>query len=231
MLQFQNHSGTCYEPPVPQYLHPPLMEAIYEVFVQDAPNWSVNSARELERKVSQSFGGEREEVKSVNLDIHLGPSGKPSTTVAPDAPRIRLWKQDKSSLAQFSSQMAALNVLPAAYTKYEDQEPQLSSFFAAYLDASQPTELAWLGQRYINKVVLPIGALDAGDYFEFYPKFPPAVHHRTFALQVVLDSFSGGEVVLNLMYMGIQEEQPVYFLDISARSTSKVAATIDAVAN
>jgi uncharacterized protein (TIGR04255 family) len=211
---------------VPRYLHPPLMEAIYEVFVKDAPGWSVESARGLENTLLPSFVGQREEVNLVNLNIHLGPTGQPSTVVAPDDLRTRLWNSNRTSLVQFSSQMAALNVLPGAYTQYEEQEPQLSAFFAAYLAASQPTALAWLGQRYINKIVLPVGARNAGDYFQFYPRFPSSVHHRTFALQVVLDSFEGGEVVLNFTCTGQKEEQPTYFLDISARSTVYVAPNV-----
>ncbi len=207
---------------MPPYRNPPLVEAIYEVFVQDAPGWSQLSAAHLEQSLSASYSGQREVLESVNLDIHLGPTGKPDSTVAPQASRIRLWTADRSSLVRFGSQMAALNVL-SAYSGYEAQAPHLRAFFDAYIEASRPTKLAWVGQRYVNKIVLPAGAPEASTYFQLYPRLPAATPHRTFALQVVSDSFDGGEVVMSLLFQGQSADRPIYFLDIYARSTREIA--------
>lgn len=124
--------------------------------------------------------------------------------------------------------MAAMNVL-SGYSGYEEQALRVEPFFGAYLEASQPTALAWVGQRYVNKIVLPAGAAEASTYFLLYPRLPASTPHRPFSLQVVSDEFEGGVVVMSLTFQGQSAERPVYFLDIYARSTKEVAPHTESI--
>jgi uncharacterized protein (TIGR04255 family) len=212
------------------YQHPPLVEAVYEVFLEDAPGWSELSAQHLEHKLTTSFSGKREVLNPVGLEIMMGPQGVSHGAIQ-GAPRVRLWTADSGSLVQFSKEMAALNVLAPSYPGYESVVPSLQRFLEAYLDASRPTRLAWLGQQYHNKIELPADAPEAGTYFHYYPRVPTAGTHRPFSLQVVSEVFDGGEVVLNLTSQGQPTERPIYFLSVYARSNKEIEPRLEKIVN
>ncbi|MFL5347547.1 MAG: TIGR04255 family protein [Hyalangium sp.] len=211
-----------------RYHRPPLVEATYEVFVRDAPGWSQLSEQQLEQNLKASFSGQRETLEPVGVDILLGPRGVSHSPVQ-GAKRVRLWSEDKGSLVQFSQEMAALNVLLAGYSSYASVVPQLENVVRAYLSASQPTRLAWIGQRYLNKIELPTAASEASTYFHYYPRVPAVGIHRPFALQVVSEVFDGGEVVLNLTFKGKHGERPIYFLGIYARSNVEIEPRLETI--
>ena len=90
---------------------------------------------------------------------------------------------------------------------------------------------ARLGQRYINKVILPRTG-DAKTYFAIYPRLPAKVAHEhpPFSMQVQIAPLkSSGQVVLTLTYQGRDKDSPIYILDLYARSGQPVAADWDAI--
>lgn len=205
-----------------EYKAPPLVEAIYEVQFKDGPGWSELSYGRLEAAVADRFDGNRDTQEAVGVEIQFGPDGMVTPGPAPRLPRKRrIWTKDGGELFQFSSSMCAFNVL-SQYKHFDLLTDNLEKLFDLFTKEAQPTATQFVGQRYINRVVLPSGQQDPSAYFEVYPRLPLSVAHRPFALQVVSERFDGGEVTVNLAYQGDDGGKAVFFLDVYARSTTPV---------
>jgi len=206
--------------PGPDYKTPPLVEAIFEAYFRKSPGWSELSYKRLEERLRARFDGKRDVVQSVGVEFQLGPEGQVIRQGrAPEVPRQqRIWTKDGGELFQFSPAMCAYNLL-SRYTHFDEHAADIESLCADYLAEAQPTATNFLGQRYINRVVLPEGTEDPAAYFEVYPKLPSAAVHRPFALQLLAEKFADGEVMLNLAYQGEENGKALFFLDVYARST------------
>ncbi len=210
------------------YKRPPLVEAIYEVYIEDSPGWSQLSYGRIKDGLQSRFDGEPDVLEPIGFEVKLGPGKSVAQTTAYEAPRHRVWSRDRGEMFQFSPAMCAYNLL-AKYTRFEAHAADLEEFVRAYLKEAQPTRIAWVGQRYINRISLPTSATDPAQYFHFYPSLPPPTSHRPFALQVAMEQFEGGEATLNLSYQGEDGGGAQYFLDIYARSTAPIAPEAAAV--
>jgi hypothetical protein len=81
-----------------RYKSPPLVEAIYEVYVRDCPGWSELSYKEIEEQARPRFDGRRDELEPVGVQVQLGPGKAIAHSVAPEARRVRLWSRDASEM-------------------------------------------------------------------------------------------------------------------------------------
>lgn len=203
------------------YPTPPLVEAIFEFFIEPPAAWSAESEARLTAAYSSRFPGPRDEVASFGVELRLGPEGPSIRQGAPPEPRrLRLWTEDKGELVQFGAAMCAYNLL-SHYTRFEDHIDRLEEVVATYLAEVRPTHIEWTGQRYLNRVVVPASEGGPQRYFEVYPRFPTAVH-GPFALQVVAGAFENGQTVLGLTFQGERDGAAAYTLDLYARSTLPV---------
>lgn len=208
-----------------RYETPPLKEAIFELFVKNHPGWSELSYTRLDGQFGTMYDGPRDEVAQHGFKVQFGPRGQISQGLESlQGPvRVRRWNADKSRLVQFAPNMCAFNALAPSYTTFDDYVEPMRALYDAFLGEASATEVDWVGQRYINRIVLPKGETEPAKFFHFYPTLPAPASHRPFALQVVLESFPRGQVTLNLTFSGEEDEVPIYFLDIYARSTEPVA--------
>ena len=205
---------------VPRYTKPPLVEALCEVYAQDAPGWSDSSAQRLEERFRNAFSGEAETLELRGVEFELGTELE-ARQRAISSVRRRLWTMNGDRMIQFEAGMCAYNVL-GQYSTFEAYAADIKDFVAGYLAEARPTALRWTGQRYINKVVLPRDEANPSMYFTIYPSLPASTTHRPFALQVVMEQFQGGQVVLNLTYRSQEAEGEVYLLEIYARTVEKI---------
>lgn len=207
----------------PEYKTPPLVEAIFEAYFRRSPGWSELSYKRLEERLRDRFDGKRDVVQSFGIEFQFGRDGQVVRQgQAPEAPRQqRIWAKDGGELFQFSPAMCAYNLL-SRYRHFESHAPEIEKLYAEYLAEAQPTAVKFLGQRYINRVVLPEGTEDPAAYFEVYPKLPGTAVHRPFALQLLAEKFEDGEVFMNLAYQGEERSRALFFLDVYARSTKPV---------
>lgn len=206
------------------YDNPPLVEAIYEVQFRDSPGWSELSYKRLEERLAPRFDGRRDVLEAVGLQVQMAPDGKLVPAPTPSIPRKRrMWTKDEGELVQFTSTMCAYNIL-ARYRGFEHVTNDIEQLFGMMMEEAQPTATEFLGQRYINRVVLPKGEQDPSAFFEVYPRLPLDVASRPFALQIVTHRFEDGEVALNLAYQGDDDGRTAFFLDVYARSTRPIPA-------
>jgi uncharacterized protein (TIGR04255 family) len=143
---------------------------------------------------------------------------------------VRLRTADNTQLVQFAANMCAYNIMQP-YTHFVDYLPGIRALVDAYLRGTRPQQLSALGQRYINRVVLPRSA-DPKTCFAIYPRLPPKVAHEhpPFSMQVQTATLaSGGQVVMTLTYQGRDNGSPIYILDLYARSGRPAAADWNAI--
>jgi uncharacterized protein (TIGR04255 family) len=208
------------------YAKPPLVEAVFEVFVEDPSPWNDQSQQRLEQELTEKFSGPRDTLQPSAVQIQIGPEQAFSQRVVPEPPRRRMWTPDRGELFQFGPAMCAYNLL-SHYRSFEQHAARLEELTGRYLEERKPAKIAWAGQRYVNRILVPVDQGDPASYFEVYPKLPTG-QHRPFALQVVSGEFAGGQAVLNLAFQGEESGSAVYMLDIYARSS--IQFTPDAVA-
>lgn len=216
------------QPPV--YDAPPLVEALFELFVVDA-RWSKKSAQKLARAfAAKRFSGEQDDVRQLGLQVQFGPGNviAPMATVHPGGVRKRCWTPEKDALVQFGADMCSYNVI-ARYARFEQHAPDVSEFFQAYLQEAEPEKIAWAGQRYINRIVLPSVDESLSRYLTVYPTLPEALRHPPFSMQFVAGAFTGGSVVINLTNQGTEGAFPVYMMDLYARSETELPLDIKAI--
>lgn len=206
----------------------PLVEAVFEVYaVPTAPAQAAPGG--LEGKLRSAYAGKREVLQALGVHVQLGPGPNVSQDLVRSPDRVRLWSDDGRRMVQFGADMCALNALPP-YGHFEDYQPAFKQLFQAFADEVRPGQIAALGQRYINRIVLP-RASEAATYFTVYPRLPEDVArtHPPFSMLVHAGNLSDGAVVLTLTYQGLHSEQPTYILDLYARSDTRRAADWDAV--
>ncbi len=200
------------------YPKPPLVEAVFELFVLgEGGDWTSETEARLEGALAKQFDGPRETVRPIGLQIQLGPGDPVARSMQSELARRRLWTSDRGEMFQFSPSMCAYNLL-GHYRSFEQHAGTLESLVRLFLEHRRPEESGWAGQRYVNRIVVPVEAGDPATFFEIYPRVPSG-QHRPFAMQILSGEFEGGQVMLNLVFQGAQGGMATYVLDIYARSS------------
>ena len=127
-----------------------------------------------------------------------------------------MWSTDKRRMFQFGRDLCAFNAL-APYTSYVDYVPEMRPLVEEYANRARPTSVLFLGQRYLNHILLPDTAADPSDYFRVYPKL--GVRHQPFAMQLQVGEVVQGMTVLSLVFQGLDAGiRPRYLLDLYVRT-------------
>ena len=201
-----------------RYRKTPLAEAVFELFGEPTA-WTEDSGPAFEAAFKGTYGGKRSRLRGIGLHVQMGPGVSLQQGVREQPERIQMWNAESTRMIQFASNMCAFNVLPP-YTHYVDYLAEIRRLAEAFVDRAKPASLASIGQRYINRILLPPGA-PPEKYFEIYPALPERVRkrHPPFSMQVVAKELElGGQVVLTLTAQGDDADRPVYILDAYAQS-------------
>lgn len=200
---------------------PPLLEAIFEASL--VPNLSealrVAAAQRLIGHYFRPGKGELQELEEFQVVMAVSNAGV--TPVGPSQQkRFQVWNESKDQVLQFSNSLASFNLLSSAYRGYEKHRDQMKDFFHEYLAVYAPPQILFLGQRFLNQVLLPAEQMPES-MFRIYPQLPLSLKsaHRPFAVQIQTESLKdNGNVTLSLTYQGLRDGQHLYILDIYARS-------------
>lgn len=208
------------------YDEPPLIEAVFELFADPAApsSWNVVPVDRL-RARNEQYAGDVEQIHDFGLSLSVGPHGVVQTPSAP-AQRVRFWNGHRNKAVQFGPHMCAHNVLAAAYSHFEDHVQSIRDLFATFLHEARPQRLAWLGQRYINQIRIPVGEhRNVAEYFELYPTRLPSTlggAHREIAVQAQTADWATGSAAVNLTFRAIEGDVVCYVLDVYARSKGEL---------
>ena len=217
----------------PEYKNKPLVEAIYELFadVDTLTAWNSKSFASVSAKLPE-YTSHEEHLKDIGIQLQVGPDGifKPKPYAPRD--RIRRWDVERLQAVQFGANMCAYNVMGPAYTHFQNHVTSLRDVIHCYLEEARPERLAWVGQRYINAIRIPIDEIDVASYFSIYPKLPPnLVGHRPLAIQVQTATLGASQVIVDLSLQQTDDLVAVYTLDIYARSAGEVPVELNALIN
>lgn len=216
----------------PRYDQKPLREAIFELFAEPdtLTAWSAASIAGLATAFPE-FTHHEEKLQDFGIQFQIRDGALLPKTHEPRS-RIRRWDEAKKRALQFGSHMCAYNVLGPAYTQFEDQQEAIKRVMQYYADEARPSKLAWVGQRYINAITLPIDEPDVASYFPIYPTLPTSLTgHRPFAMQVQTEETKNATVVVNLSLEKTDDRQATYTLDVYARSCGDTPNDTDALAH
>lgn len=215
----------------PEYGRQPLVEAIFELFAdseQDA-TWTHDTLPKL-TALFPDFTSHEEQLRDFGIGIEVEPNGSIKRTTHLPRERVRRWDASRQQAVQFGPHMCAHNVLGSAYQHCPNHLPVVARTVRAYLDVVKPAKLAWIGQRYINAIEIPITDDDVASYFEIYPKLPRGlVGHRPIAIQLQTIEVKNGLVLVNLSLQDTDTDHATYVLDVYARSSGAVPLDADGI--
>lgn len=215
----------------PEYEKHPLVEAIFELFADSEAGsaWTVDSLPRLIAGFPE-HGFHEEQIRDFGLGIQVGPKGAIRRTTQLPRERVRRWDSRRLEAIQFGAHMCAFNVLGEAYKHCTDHLPMVERVVRSYLDTVKPAQLAWIGQRYINVIKIPLTETDVAAYFEIYPRLPRGLTgHRPIGIQLQMVEVKNAEVTANLALQSTDTEHATYMLDIYARSVGAVPNDAEAI--
>jgi len=195
------------------YEEPPLVEAVFELFT-GPPTVAFDQAEFLAGL--PDYASEPLPWNNAVFNVELREGEMVSTSLQQSSGERR-WNKDRSRAVLAGPGVFAYNALPP-YGHFSEHRPVLASLLGAYLDASKPADLQWLGHRYINR----IHTTDSPNHFlAIYPKLPETLtaKHPPFSIQVEAAQFSDGVVVVSLSLAAHNDGLATYVLDLYARST------------
>ncbi len=203
-----------------RYLRTPLVEAVFEFAPFDA-NLDDVAVNRLDGLLQKEYAGPRDVIQP-DLFIEYK-DGKPVVGTLPESLiRHRRWNEEKTCLVQYSKELCAFNALKP-YTHFEEYLPAMKRFFEIYASETNARTTLFLGQRYINRILLPSMNEPAAEYFTCYPKLEGYVepYHRPFSMTIQIETLPGekqGRVVQTLSFQGLEENRPIYILDLYAQT-------------
>jgi uncharacterized protein (TIGR04255 family) len=197
-----------------RYKSPPITEAVYEFAPTTVPKWYEATPRQIVAAIGDSYPV-RDEAKAGSASFQLGPDGF-STTQQASVTRTRIWRADRSRMFQFGRDLCAFNALKP-YTSYANYVPEMQPLVEEYANRTRPTGVFFLGQRYLNLILLPDTAADPAEYFDVYPRLTR--RHRPFAMHLQVGEVVQGTTVLSLIFQGLDAgTRPIYLLDLYVRT-------------
>jgi uncharacterized protein (TIGR04255 family) len=196
-----------------KYKKSPIVEAVYE-FAPTSPNWYEATPSQIANAIGH-FYPKRSTVETVNAILEVNAS-KVSATAQPSVTRWRLATNEGDRMVQFGRDLCAFNAL-RPYSSYADYLPAMKQLVEEYGTHARPTDVFFLGQRYLNQVLLPDLNAHPADFFRAYPRLTSL--HRPFSLQLQVGEVVQGGTVLSLIFQGLDAgKKPLYLLDLYVRS-------------
>jgi uncharacterized protein (TIGR04255 family) len=205
------------------YKRSPLVEAVFEFMPISAELDDAGLA--ALRLASSEYQDETVE-QGVLQRVDFSPTGPVSSKTEARPPRYKRMHSSKTMLVQFSRELFCFNAL-VPYTHYLDYKPEIERLFSEYVRAARPRGVLFLGQRYLNRIMLPTDAADPSEYLALYPRMSPSTRRqKPMFLQIEAEQFAeGGHVLATLSYQGPDgaTKRPTYVLDLYARTGERPA--------
>lgn len=217
----------------PQFDAPPLVEAVFDCFVE--PSAELLDPRALEdgffARFSEYTADSRQEWRQFSSVVAIQ-GGQPAGTTINAQAGVRRWNSERSRGVLIGPGVLALNIVPP-YGHFEDHLPHLTNLLEAFLALAKPRRVQWLGHRYINHVVMDLAdQVSPAALFTLYPQLSPprAMTHPAVTVQVEAGQFPEGSVLTSLSLAARAPDKVVYSLDVYARTTGEVELAAGSVA-
>lgn len=199
-----------------RYKRAPIVEAVFEFAPTSVPKWYDGTTRQILGEVGAAYP-QTDDVKVVSRSIKLGPSGVSEQSPPREITRTRMWNSGKTRMFQFGRDLCAFNALKP-YTSYDEYGPAMRPLVEEYVRRTRAPSVLFLGQRYLNHILLPDTAANPSEFFHVYPKLANRPH-GPFAMQVQVGEVVQGTTILSLNFQGLDAgTRPRYLLDLYVRT-------------
>lgn len=197
-----------------RYRNPPVVEALAEIYFTGSA-WDMTVPGSFYERIKERFP-HKGQVDVVGVDIELGPEGTSARSVA-ETPRSQFSTADRSRMVQVGRDLLVVNQL-RPYPHFEAWSPVIPEMLSEYRELAQPTGVARLGVRYINRITIPQPGILMEQYFKIYPEIPSELgdEHGPFFLRIALRPRHAGHSLLVTIGSATPEqpEQMAYLLDL-----------------
>ena len=218
----------------PHFDAPPLVEAVFDCFVE--PSGDLSDLRAFEASFFARFPDYQEATRQEWQRFETKVEFKDGKAIGQslDAQQIgvRRWNADKNRGVLIGPSVMALNVVPP-YGRFEDHAPHLRELAEAFISLARPKRIEWLGHRYINQVQLNLAEQQSpARLFTLYPAIPEhrAMTHPPVTVQLEAARFQEGVVLTTLNLSARTPDKAIYSLDVYARTVGEVAASASSIA-
>lgn len=176
------------------YLHPPVVEALCEIYFAESA-WDDTAPGAFYERVRTDFPRkQRREIQEAQ--ISMGPD-----TASAGVQRLPPWMQflteEGSLMIQVAENLVVVNQL-VPYRHFEEWEQIIYRALAVYSEVAVPKSIARTGMRYINRIEIPGKVISMEDYFTIYPQLPQSLGnaHGPFLVRVEVPQAEQGHTVL-----------------------------------
>ena len=156
------------------YKNPPLLEAVCEFrFVTDG-NYSAEQVTSFYEMIKGNFPIQKKG-KVNKLEFRIDTEKTPDENKDSVSQGFYEFEHYFSEDEKYSTQLDGGRVSIHRIKPYQDWSqffPLIQSVYAAYVEAFRPKEIARIGVRYINEIVLPADGFIFSDYFTLSASLP-----------------------------------------------------------
>lgn len=152
-----------------RYRNPPITEALCEFLFRPGPEWDLTVPGKLHLQLGSEYAGKPQGQTSIEVQLHDGQP--PGVRRREHLARVRLLTADQKRIVSVGRDVMSVHVLrpyqDAALEEHggwEEFRSRISRALDAYWAVAQPTAIARIGIRYINKIVIPHRPVELEDY-------------------------------------------------------------------
>jgi uncharacterized protein (TIGR04255 family) len=180
-----------------RYDHPPVTEALVEVFFAGS-EWDATIPGVFYERIRDRFPKKRQ-LDEVGVEIQLGPEQSGARVRSSD-PRVQFLRDDDSRMVQLGRDLLVVNQL-RPYPAFEEWRPVAVEMLSLYKELARPAAVNRIGVRYINRIVVPHTIFPIEEYFRLYPEVPEdlAPMHGPFLLRLEIPTRHDGHKLLVTM--------------------------------
>jgi uncharacterized protein (TIGR04255 family) len=211
-----DHEASRRVVPERRYRKPPVIEALCEIYFAGS-SWDETVPGAFYERVKGDFPQKRQRTIQ-EAQITLGPE-QAAAGVRQLPPWMQFVSDEKHRMIQLAQDLLVVNQL-APYPHFEDWEPDVYRALRIYRELAQPKNVARLGLRYINRVLIPEKQIRMEDYFTIYPNLPQRLGdmHGSFLVRVEVPQSDQGHTVVITFGTAppppAQEAGQVFLLDL-----------------
>lgn len=167
-----------------QYKNPPVQEALCEIFFTGS-EWDNTIPGSFYGEIQRDFPN-KTQLKQFGVEVNIAEKER-LAKFSENEDRIQFRKPDASQIVQLAKDLLVVNQL-RPYPRFEAWLPVIKNKLELYVKLARPKNIAKIGVRYINRIIIPKKEVRMEDYFNLYPQLPKewGDEHGSFMMRLEL---------------------------------------------